>query len=62
MKVYLDYDEWFPFFAMETPGSFGARGARECEVPEETVVRWKLAMDSFFDVQHEMRDTFGFRS
>lgn len=48
-KVRLESEEWYPVHSIENSGI-------ECEVPTETVERWKRVETEFGLVQKEMED------
>ena len=49
MKVFIDADEWYPVYFLEDSGV-------ACDVPEETVARWKRIETEFHKMQVEMRE------
>ena len=49
MKVKISSDEWYPVYELDD------FHGKECEVPEETVNRWKHIREEFDLMQKEMR-------
>lgn len=49
MKVKIDADEWYPVYSVTDDCG------TKCEVPEETVERWKRIEKEFDVMQDEMR-------
>lgn len=53
-KIGLNEDERWPTYVLEEPGKY----APAAEVDDETLARWRAAIDAFDEVQAEMGDVY----